>query len=190
MTQHTSASAFAPTFLDEARRYREQGGYRAELVDYLHRCGVEAGQAEQLADRFDLELGLAGHPRPHDINPSVARQLDAHWELLASTAQVPEPVEAPPVQSAFDIARDASHRHATGTADTGQAATLDEALGGPVPPTVEALLAMGTTPAHTESDITASEPVPAAALAAKPTAQVAEAQPVQPADAPIEASAT
>jgi hypothetical protein len=176
MTQHSSAPAFAPTILDEARRYREQGGYRAELVDYLHRCGVDAGQAEHLADRFDLELGLAGQPRPHDINPSVARQLDAHWELVASTADVPAPgtTDDQPLRSAADIAREASHRHATGTADIGHPSTLNEALGGPVPPTIEALLATGTTPARAEPAV---PPVAAAELASPPIAAAATMPP-------------
>lgn len=115
MTQSATATAVAPTYVEEARRYREQGGYRPELVDYLSRCGVDPASAEHLADRFDLELGLAGHPHPHDINPAVAKQLDAHWELMATMAPVPpvaaEPaavdqlVAAEPAVDAVDIAR-------------------------------------------------------------------------------------
>ena len=163
MTQHTSASALAPSYLDEARRYREQGGYRPELVDYLHRCGAEAGEAEHLADRFDLELGMAGHARPHDINPTVARQLDAHWELLASSAAVPAPAPAPEVRSAAAIAMQAN----------AGPETLEEALGGRVPTTVDALLAQGITVARAEADV---PPVEAVQPAEAPT-------PLQPAQA-------
>lgn len=110
MTQTATATttAVAPTYVEEARRYREQGGYRPELVDYLRQCGVDPAGAEHLADRFDLELGLAGHPTPHDINPAVAKQLDAHWALMASMAPVPplsDPRDDEPTElTALDIA--------------------------------------------------------------------------------------
>ncbi|MEM7092424.1 MAG: hypothetical protein AAF567_05445 [Actinomycetota bacterium] len=126
MQQPGATAGLAPSTLEEARTYRAQGGYRAELVDYLRRCGSDPAEAEYLADRFDLELGLAGAPRPHDINPTVAKQLDAHWELTAASATVPQPLApeesasktspARSVPSALEIARAALERAHEATA--------------------------------------------------------------------------
>lgn len=105
MTPPVASSTDAPAFLDEARRYRALGGERGLLVDYLQQCGLDLVRADQLADRFDLELCLAGTPRPHDVSALVAQQLDAHQHPSPVTpprAEVPAPADAPPDTKAWD----------------------------------------------------------------------------------------
>lgn len=119
MTHAATDHAVPDEYLQQARDYRAQGGHRPELVQYLEACGATHDQAEYLADRLDLEIGLAGHARPHDINPTVAKQLDAHAALFDDTAGSHEAPAA--VATAADIARAAAHRHATGMAQTAAA---------------------------------------------------------------------
>lgn len=98
MTQSAVAPAVAPAFIAEARRYRELGGERSLLVDYLVRCGVDELSADQLADRFDVELCLAGAPRPADISAHAANYLDARASPAVSPVP-PVPVPEPPARA-------------------------------------------------------------------------------------------